>query len=358
MYFSGLLTLDPSQLTQIEIQQPRENFRKLLHALTGGLSSKKEELETFTAVAVLQQINMACQNLGVNNIVRLSKDDLDFYLDTEGKTNDLDDVMERFRLETDRYESELFDKLFLVLEHDEDSIKYLVEIDVNRRHAVGAYPIEIKINGVLSEFKTSGNSSEQVKEKMKRIFSSQEKYDAFLQEKQAIFHQFVNRFEQSLRRSIRVDDIKLKISNKMVRPKKSIQNPKQIPANQGGEPVYYGYPGFADFFFYAWMWSAFAHTSHIHCNNFDLVDEQGTTMMAVGENGFDAGATDTLNPDADFEAPETGDVEFFGGHEFEGDFAQANLDVGGEIPDMGIAEDGGSWFDSIGDSIDFGDFDI
>ncbi|MCA9735875.1 hypothetical protein KC799_27295, partial [candidate division KSB1 bacterium] len=310
------------------------------------------------AVSVLQQINMACQNLGIDDIVRLAKDDLDFYLDDKGKAHDLDEVMEKFRLETDRYESELFDRLFLVLEHEEDLIKYLIEININRRHAVGAYPIEIKINGVLSEFKSSADSLDEVKEKMKRIFSSQEMYDAFLQEKQAIFNQFINRFEQSLRRSIRVDDIKLKTSSKMVRPKKSLQNPVQIPAHRGGEPVYYGYPGFSDFFFYAWMWSAFAHDSHIHCHNFDLVDEQGNTMMAVGENGFDAGATDTLNPEADFEAPETGDIEYFSGHEFDSDFEQADLDLGGDMPDMDIGGDSGSWFDSLGDSVDFGDFDF
>ncbi|KAA3612583.1 MAG: hypothetical protein DWQ05_18190 [Calditrichaeota bacterium] len=361
MYFKGSLAIDPAQLTNIEFKKPENSFASLVHVLTGGLASKKEEYETFTAVSILQQINLACQNLGINNMVRLAKDDIDFYLDVEGKQDDLDVVLEKFRLETDRYESELFDKIFIVLEHEEDLIKYLFEIDINRKHSVGAYPIEIKINGVLSEFKSSGASSAETKAKMKSVFSSQEKYDTFLSEKQAVFNQFVSRFEQSVRRSIRVDEIKTKTSLKMVRPKKPVNTTSEIPVNRNADPVYYGYHGFGDFFLYAWLWSSFAHTSHIHCHNFDLVDEQGQTMMEVGENGFDAGATDTLNPEADFEAPEGGDVEFLSGHDYDADFAQADLDLGGEMPDvsdMSIGEDSGSWFDSIGDSVDFGDIDF
>ena len=358
MYFDGTLTIDPAQLTNIEIKKPENTFGHLLQVLTGGLASKKEEIETFTAVAILQQVNLACQNLGINNIVRLAKDDLDFFLDTEGRDDDLNEVLEKFRLQTDRYESELFDKIFLVLEHQEDLIKYLIEIDINRRHSVGDYPIEIKINGVLTEFKASGDSGAAVQEKMKSIFSSQEKYETFVREKQATFDQFVERFEQSLRRSIRVEDIKTRTNLKMVRPKKPLRNKKDIPHHTDAAPDYHGYYGFGDFFFYAWLWSSMAHTSHIHCHNFDLVDEQGQTMMAVGDEGFDAGATETLNPEADFEPPEGGDVEFLSGHDYDADFADADLDFAGDMPEMDIGEDAGSWFDSAGDSFDFGDFDF
>ncbi len=357
MYFNGTLTIDPAQMTNMEIKKPENAFGQFLQVLTGGLISKKEEIETFTAVAILQQINLACQNLGINNIVRLAKDDIDFFLDTEEDDDDLRQVLEQFRLKTDRYESELFDKIFIVLEHEKDLIKYLIEININRRHRVGAYPIEIKINGVLSELKISDKSSADLPQKMKSIFSSQEKYDSFLREKQTVFEQFVERFEQSLRRSIRVEDIKTNTSLKMLRPKKPVRHQSEIPQNRNADPVYYGYPGFGDFFLYAWLWSSMAHSSHIHCHNFDLVDEQGQTMMSVGDAGFDAGATETLNPEAAFETPEGGDVEFLNGHDFDAEFEQAGIDSGSDMPEMDIGDDAGSWFDSAGDSFDFGDMD-
>ena len=363
MYFSGSLAIDPSQLTHIEIQRPTSLFGNLAHVLTAGLSSKKEELETFTAVSILQQINMACQGIGINNIVRLAKDDIDIYLDMHGKPDDLAEVMEKFRLETDHYEAELFDNLFLVLEHDEDGVKYLIEIEINRRHKVGAFPIEMKINGVLTDFKVKGLDKAEAEQKMKNLFSSQERYDNFLLQKQSIFNQFVHRFEQAIRTCIKVDHIHTRTSMKMVRPKKKINSPAEIPQQRQAEPIYYGYPGFGDFFFYAWMWSAFSHDHHVHVHDFDLVDEAGATMMSVGSSGFDAGITDTLDPEAPFEAPLSSDVDFATGHDFDTDFADAGIgdvgDIGGDVSDLGLGDvaDGGSWFDSLSDSIgDIGDW--
>ncbi|MFT6872294.1 MAG: hypothetical protein ACJAVN_001300 [Roseivirga sp.] len=43
MYFSGRLSIDPSQLTKIERVEPDEVFKKLLHFVTSGATSKKIE---------------------------------------------------------------------------------------------------------------------------------------------------------------------------------------------------------------------------------------------------------------------------------------------------------------------------
>ena len=86
MYFSGQLSVDPSQETVIERIKPTKVFRRFLHLMTLGGVSDRQEHETFTAVAVLQQFNMAFRALGISNLVRMARDDLDFYLDSEGKT--------------------------------------------------------------------------------------------------------------------------------------------------------------------------------------------------------------------------------------------------------------------------------
>ncbi|HEO64684.1 MAG TPA: hypothetical protein ENI73_02335, partial [Spirochaetes bacterium] len=109
MYFTGSLAVDPSQITAIKVLKPTKVFGKILHLMTGGATSEKEEQETFTAVAILQQFNMALRSMGINNLVRLTKDDFDFYFDEEGKEDDLKEIMENFSLETDKIESEVFE---------------------------------------------------------------------------------------------------------------------------------------------------------------------------------------------------------------------------------------------------------
>ena len=113
MYFTGELGIDPAKMTRINPVKPTKAFARMLFHLSAGGFSEKEEEETFTAVSILQQLNMALRSVGITNIVRLAKDDFDFYFDEEGRDNDLKEAMERFRLETDRYEAELFDSLYL-----------------------------------------------------------------------------------------------------------------------------------------------------------------------------------------------------------------------------------------------------
>ena len=117
MYFNGQLAIDPSQETLVEKVRPTKVFGRMLYYLTAGGLSEREEQETFTAVAILQQLNMALRSMGVTNIVRLTKDQCDFYFDEQGLEDDLKDAMEQFHMETDYYESELFEALYLVVEH-------------------------------------------------------------------------------------------------------------------------------------------------------------------------------------------------------------------------------------------------
>ena len=72
MYLEGIITIDPSQITEIKKVKPTKAFKKFLHHLTLGGVSDKEERETFTAVAILQQLNATFRSLGINNIIKLT----------------------------------------------------------------------------------------------------------------------------------------------------------------------------------------------------------------------------------------------------------------------------------------------
>jgi hypothetical protein len=107
----------------------------------------------------------------------------------------------------------------------------------------------------------------------------------------------------AVRKSIKVDDIRVRSANKIVRPKAPATSggPSKARARNSAEPVFYGYPGFGDVMLYAWMWSALCHDHNIHVHNSDIVDETGAEVMSVGDQGFDAGQNDVLNPEVPLE---------------------------------------------------------
>ena len=130
MYYRAQVELNPSEITLIERVKPSHVFGKMLHFLTAGLASPEEEQQTFTAITILQQLNRALRDAGVTNIVRLSKDQIDFYFDEEAKKNDLKAAVETFQYEVDHIEAEVFEDLKLVVEHETELLKLLIEIDV------------------------------------------------------------------------------------------------------------------------------------------------------------------------------------------------------------------------------------
>ena len=96
MYFKGKLSIDPSQLTKIEKVSPEAGFKKLLFGITGGQFAYKNEIETFKAMNILQQIHGSLAANGINNIIRLTHDDIDIYHDINGEKNDLSFAMDKY----------------------------------------------------------------------------------------------------------------------------------------------------------------------------------------------------------------------------------------------------------------------
>ena len=343
MYLAGNLALDPSQMTVVKKVKPQKMFAKFLDAITFGQTSEKMEQETFTAVSILQQINMGLRSTGIKNVVRLSMDDHDFYLDEKGKDDDMKDAMLEFEAKVDPILSETFNTLYLVLEHIEGALKYIIEISISRKHKLGEYPIKIKANAVLAELQLKpGETREDLEKRMKTIFTGQKAYDNYINARKLEFNQFLDRLEMAVRKFVKVDDTHKESNVKIIRPKEKVKSPKEINHNRDSDPVFYGYYGFGDFFFYSWIWSSMLFHSGLHVNNFNMVDSHGQEVMSVGEEGIDAGAGDTFNDEAAFEPPAEGDVSFADGGEYADQIDTTQM--GG---DVGETSEGGGFLDSI-----------
>ena len=367
MYFSGNLEVDPSKLTKIEVVKPDKFFKKILHTLTGGATSEKQERETFSALAVMNQIYSSLKDRKINNIIRLSVNEHDFYLDTKGEKDDLDKAVFEAEAKIDPLEAKVFNNMLIILEHEATRIKYLIEVDVERVHEPGHYPIKVTINGLMEDFKAKpGETREQLEQRMKSIFKDQQTYDTYVATQKSMFDSFMNDLGMSVKKFMQVDDVKVESKTKIVRPKEKVKDPSAIKYDREKEPVYHGYYGFESFFFYSMLWSGALYGNNLFVHDAVIVDDAGNDVMSVGEEGFMAGESNALNEEASFEPPAEGDTEVFGGNEFEGDLSEAGAlgDAGGGMEDA-FGDAGGDiggesdWLSGGGiDFGDFGDFDI
>lgn len=338
MYFSGKIEIDPTQMTLIKRVKPSKLFGKLIDALSFGHLSEKQEHETFTALSIIQQLNMGLKNLNIKNIIRLAVDDYDFYLDESGQEDDLGDAMFELKAKIDPLESEIFKTIYLVLEHIDDSFKYLIEIGVERKHKVGDYPIKIKINGVLNEFKLrEGETREQLEKRMQPIFSSQSTYENYIDKYRGQFEHFIDEIELGIRKVIKVDDVKKDVTTQIIRPKRKVTKPDEIKHEHHTQPLFFGYYGLNDYFFYSMVWAGAMYDSNLYVNNINLVDETGHEIMSVYDDGFFAADSNTFNEEMPFEAPVSGDVRYYDDNAFSDELHDANLievdSANGEAPE-------------------------
>lgn len=296
MYFLGTLEIDPSQDTKIKPIKKQGFLTNFLNAVTFSQLSPKQELETFNATSILQQIYDGFASIGINNVVRLSLDNYDFYLDESGQENDLEKALLDFKSRVDPIESELFEKIYFVLEHIENSLHYLIEVDINRKHKVGEYPIFININCVFEEFSMSHFKSEaDLFQKLIFQFNTQDDFEKFYEENKIKFVNFLDKLEIALKNYIPIDNVIKKTKRVLVRPNQKITKFNQVKHLKSSQPIHYGYHGFDRASFYIYLWSDLMYENNLFCNNFFITDELGNEILTIEENGFFAKQTNTLN---------------------------------------------------------------
>ena len=347
MYLQGVITIDPSQLTHLDRVKPTKGFARLGYLLTGGLGATQEERETFCAVTILQQINVVMRSLGIDNMVRLSKDELIIFEDNDGEEGDLQRALDTFSKSAKPDQVRQFDTLELLLEHHSADLTYLIDIRINRTHRVGEHPIQITVNGLPREL-VGDVGKEYDRGPLKSIFSSQQSYDDFIDRHEQHFSEFLDEVDAAFRKHMKIDDVCVTSRVKIIRPSRRINEPADVPVSSrdDSDPLYQNHYGFGEAFFFAWIWSDFCHAHDIQCHDFTLVDSSGSDVMAVGSEGFQAGVGNTMNVEEPFSPPSNFDVQMLDGSEY---VTEAATDT------KFFSGDGGSvgWLSSLGDA--FGD---
>lgn len=354
MYLNATIGIDPSQLTQLTRVKPSKIFGKLFYYLTAGLSGERRELETFTAVSVLQQLNMAMRSLKITNIVRLAIDGTDLYLDEQGRPDDLDEAMKHVEVRgrvTNDTEIAFFERILLVLEHDLDNLRLLIQIDIERVHPEDEFPILVRIDGLLRDFDAQqGEDPAALRQRMAPSFGDQDRYEQLLSTRESEFEAFVDELVNAIRKQVRVDEVSIDIEQRMIRPQTRVDSRAAMRRrlDDAHDDLFYGYHGFEDAFLYAWVWSELSHEHAVHVSDVALVDESGRAVLDVGPEGFDAGDGATLDPDQPFEAPDGADVTFHSGSDY-ADTWTPEVDATSGASDT----DSGGWLDGVFDSSGF-----
>ncbi len=186
MKYLAQILLQPKSET-IEIQ----NNKSKLYIKFKALFIKKETKiiqETFSVPDFLTKLNLAMKSLGVSNLVRITHDEVDFYLDKEHKPNDLDEVIQELGYLIRSSFERFFEEISVLLEFEQDEIYYLIDLILARVHPVGQYPVQIIFSGLPRKV-----GIENVEEKFKL---------------------FVNTFEMNLHKYIDVSDITTSFTKK------------------------------------------------------------------------------------------------------------------------------------------------
>ncbi len=269
MYLENHITIDPSQLTNIEKIKPTKAFKKLLFSLTNGIISDKEERETFNAIAILQQINATLRSVGITNIIKISHDDIIFYLDEEGKENDLKFALDKYEIEINDAMSVHFKTLALVLEHEDQNFKYVIEITINKNHKVGVYPIEIKTTGLFKDFSKTKNT-----EKVKEVVRNQTTYNNFKSDKISQLEKFTDSIRFELKKQIKIDD-----TTSFTKSKQIVKNKKSTKTtSKPSGAVFAGYHGFDDYIYYNFIWSEILHERSLELHDIHFENEHGEDL--------------------------------------------------------------------------------
>jgi len=338
MYYESNFDLKPTSSVRETLERPSKVFKKIYSLIAGGLTPT-ERLQTEVALAILQAVNCKLRAAGVNNLVRLSVDDTDVYLDNQGLQSDLSYAITNFATSMQGQSMKLYNTFLLVLEHDLDGLKYIIDIAIKRRIKEGESPVQVTVSAVINEFQLSeGESEDELKERLKGVISNTESLKAIQKKYQALFSIFTNQLNEQLASISGLEGAPVEVKTQVMVPhSKDSKKPRYLSRSSS---LHQGYCGFDDSTSYLWLWF-FLMSDSASADDFEsmhLVDETGGFLTDSYES-----YSEGIDP---AEVTETSSGDGFSWME---DFSSGDADSGSSVDTRST---GGFWSDSSSGSSD------
>lgn len=344
MYFTGHMTVDPNDITEIVQARPSKGFFRLAQQISRGLEDKNAERESFAAVSILQRVNIALRSLGITNILHLSKDGYLVYEDKAGVEDDFKLALIEFGRNTDAEQRREFRVLTLALEHPGDLLEFLIEIEIVKLHRVGEFPINITVNGVYREFFASdGQLSENAKSGLAAVFQTQSGHDAVQSAAEVEFREFMSQLENACQSHLRVDDLHRETKTKVLK-----RNRRRRGFLRGGltDPIFYKHYHWHDHTVYVEEWSDHYDAENCMLHHCEVIDEDGTVVAELGEDheSLDQDAAECFE-EATSEGASNDESEVESSGEFENEQgSDVSLEVGTSLDDQSSS---GGWLSGL-----------
>jgi hypothetical protein len=277
------------------------------------------------AAAIVDQARVALKRLGVENAVSLVIDDTVIFSDTQGRPDDLGDLMIAMSEHAPVFGAG-FRTIRLAAEHEQAGVRYVIEIHCVAEHSKEEPAARVYVGGRIAELEARpGETAESYRDRVASRISEPALLDAARRQ----FEAFVARVADAVRATFpegRV--IEADATAKVVRPTAAADR-AQRP--QPGHPAYDPYanyypspfePMLSGLMLGMFMSSAF-HPPFIH-----VVHPSGAPIGTADQLGNHAGELDADAPD-----PGVAEADYGGDGDYGGGGAEA--DVGGDFGDGG-----------------------
>lgn len=212
MFLKGIVTVDPSELTEIKSEEPSNLFKRALYKLSSGAIGDKSEIETFEAISIVKQLYSALSATGIKHLMRLEHDDLEMFIKQKDNADNFKSAIDVYSIEIHESMSSFFDSVAMVLEHEDANFKYLIDVLVKRQHKVGEHPITITVCALFKD-QSQGNLSLYTDEQLKRDFNNKTSKQYLILKKNQ-FKKFLNALSFELKRNIETDALNIGIEIK------------------------------------------------------------------------------------------------------------------------------------------------
>jgi hypothetical protein len=281
MYFVSNIEIDPSQITEIKSIKNGNALNRIVDKFNKKNISRKRETETFTVISILEQIRKGLEDLKVDNIIKLSVNGFNYYIDNDNEEHDLGPAINKLDKLIDPLESERFDSIELLIEHDDENFKYYINIDIQRKHKVGEYPIKITINGLMNRFIVENQDYDIMLYKLSKSLVSDEISNQIIDEIESKFKIFVRALENNLATFIRSDGVKSLILKKIIMPINSNDQDRYIEKDDDHyNLVFQNIPGIEPYLFYTLIWLDVCERNKLSLNDFVMLDYKGFNSLS------------------------------------------------------------------------------
>jgi len=163
-------------------------------------------VSTFSTSSILQQLVLTMRDVGIQDAMVLSHDGVEIFRDENGDADDLTSALKAFARNTPDAAKQHFSTLRLVLEHQSDLLKIVIDVRVERAHEVDHPPIQIGLAGFLRTFRFEGQVIAERQEVFDSIFTDQTGYEEVCDAARNEFDEFVRKLDVACQQRIEIDE--------------------------------------------------------------------------------------------------------------------------------------------------------